>query len=77
MFKEENVNSGKQVTAMVKVLHMFAANCDNMCVLDGAVSHIVGRHVGRKLGVEGWHYPIVGECLIEAIRYNEIIDIAY
>jgi len=68
MFKPENVESGKQVQAMVVVLSKFAANCDRMEVLNEAISHIVGRHVGRKLGVENWHYPLVGECLIEAIR---------
>merc|ERR1712227_400093 len=68
MFKPENVDSGKQVQAMVVVLSKFAANCDRMEALNEAISHIVGRHVGRKLGVENWHYPLVGECLIEAIR---------
>ena len=53
---------------MVVVLSKFAANCDNMEAMESAISHIVGRHVGRKLGVENWHYPLVGECLIEAIR---------
>jgi len=68
MFKPENVESGKQVQAMVVVLSKFAANCDRMEVMNEAISHIVGLHVGRKLGVENWHYPLVGECLIEAIR---------
>jgi len=68
MFKPENVESGKQVQAMVVVLSKFAANCDKMDNLEDAISHIVGLHVGRKLGVENWHYPLVGECLIEAIR---------
>merc|ERR1719322_91168 len=36
--------------------------------MEGPISHIVGLHVGRKLGVENWHYPLVGECLLEAIR---------
>ena len=53
---------------MVVVLSKFAANCDNMELMEGAIAHIVGLHVGRKLGVENWHYPLVGECLIEAIR---------
>merc|ERR1712227_844965 len=68
MFKPENVDSGKQVQAMVVVLSKFAANCDRMENLDDAISHIVGLHVGRKLGVENWHYPLVGECLLEAIK---------
>jgi len=68
LFKPENVESGKQVKAMAIMLSKFAANCDNMAYLEGPISHIVGMHVGRKLGVENWHYPLVGECLIEAIR---------
>ena len=54
---------------MVLVLSKFAANCENMEALEGPISHIVGMHVGRKLGVENWHYPLVGECLIESIKY--------
>ena len=40
---------------MVVVLSKFAANCDRMEVMNQAISHIVGLHVGRKLGVENWH----------------------
>ena len=68
LFKEENIKNGKQVAAMVKVLHGFAVAPDCLENIEDQVSHIVGRHVGRKLGVENWHYPLVGECLLEALR---------
>merc|ERR1711868_248053 len=69
LFKEENVKNGSQVAAMVKVLHGFAVSPDNLENISEQVSHIVGRHVGRKLGVENWHYPLVGECLLEALKH--------
>ena len=60
---------------MVAVLSKFASTCDNMEALEGSISHIVGMHVGRKLGVENWHYPLVGECLIESIRFVNMYKI--
>ena len=51
---------------MADLLHEFAVNCNNLAALEGTFSIIIGRHA--NLGVEAWHYPLVGECLIEAMR---------
>jgi len=65
IFVAENIKSGKQVKGMADAWHQFAVSCDNLSFMEDTLSFVVGRHV--NLNVEAWHYPLVGECLSEAI----------
>ena len=44
----------------------FAANCDQLSNIEGPVAIMVHKHV--SFNVEARHYPIVGECILEAIK---------
>ena len=54
-----------QHTALPNALHDFAMNCDNMTALEDTVTRVAQRHVTS--GVQDWHYPMLEECLKEAI----------
>ncbi len=48
-------------------LHGFAVNCDNLSLIEDILSGIVQQHV--QGGVQDWHYPMMEECFMEALRY--------
>jgi len=54
-----------QAAALANACYAYAANCDNLSALDGAVPRIVHKHV--SLGVQAEHYPIVAECMLASI----------
>ncbi|MCG2635305.1 MAG: NO-inducible flavohemoprotein [Gammaproteobacteria bacterium] len=64
-FNENHQREGTQRQALANAVVAYAANLDRLEVLGDAVSLIVHKHA--SLSVLPKHYPIVGECLLEAI----------
>lgn len=69
----------RQATALANAVIGFAANCDQLGNLGDAVPRMVHKHV--SLDIRAKHYPIVGGCLLRAIKTvlgdaatDEIID---
>jgi len=65
MFNEANQHEGGQPLTLARAVHAYAENIDNLEALGEAVELMAHKHV--SLGVKAEHYPIVGECLLEAI----------
>lgn len=65
-FNEAHQRQGTQPQALANAVVAYAANLDRLEVLGDAVSLIVQKHV--SLNIQPEHYPIVGECLLAAIR---------
>ncbi|WP_116366920.1 NO-inducible flavohemoprotein [Parahaliea mediterranea] len=64
-FNQSHQGSGSQPRALANAVVAYAANIDNLGVLDEAVGRIVQKHCA--LGIQPEQYPIVGECLLAAI----------
>ena len=64
-FNENHQRKGTQRQALANAVVAYAANLDQLEVLGDAVSLIVHKHTSLTILPE--HYPIVGECLLEAI----------
>lgn len=64
-FNESHQREGTQRQALANAVVAYAANLDRLEVLGDAVSLIVQKHASLNILPE--HYPIVGECLLEAI----------
>ncbi|KAE8892799.1 Flavohemoprotein [Phytophthora fragariae] len=69
----------RQASALANAVIGFAANCDRLSNLGDAVPRMVHKHVSLDIRAE--HYPIVGGCLLRAIKIvlgdaatDEIID---
>ncbi|KAE8952857.1 hypothetical protein PR003_g34196, partial [Phytophthora rubi] len=69
----------RQASALANAVIGFAANCDRLTNLGDAVPRMVHKHVSLDIRAE--HYPIVGGCLLRAIKIvlgdaatDEIID---
>jgi nitric oxide dioxygenase len=69
----------RQATSLANAVIGFAANCDQLGNLGGAVPRMVHKHV--SLDIRAKHYPIVGGCLLRAIKIvlgdattDEIVD---
>ncbi|KAL3671423.1 hypothetical protein V7S43_003347 [Phytophthora oleae] len=69
----------RQATSLANAVIGFAANCDQLGNLGDAVPRMVHKHV--SLDIRAKHYPIVGGCLLRAIKTvlkdaatDEIID---
>ncbi|QUM80639.1 NO-inducible flavohemoprotein [Moritella sp. 5] len=78
-FNQKNQAGNAQPKALANALVAYAANIDNLSVLEKAVSVIVNKHV--VLDIQPAHYEIVGECLLKAIKAvlgdaatDEVID---
>ncbi|RLN53132.1 hypothetical protein BBJ29_009063 [Phytophthora kernoviae] len=56
----------RQATALANAVIAFAANCDRLGNLGDAVPRMVHKHV--SLDIRAKHYPIVGGCLLRAIK---------
>lgn len=66
MFNMDNQKSGAQPKALAMTVLAAAQNIDDLSVLAPAVEKIGHVHVNSKVKPE--HYPIVGECLLRAIK---------
>ena len=62
LFKDAAPDQHKKLAGAVSA---YAANIDNLEVLSAAVEKMAASHVGANVKPE--HYPIVGECILEAI----------
>jgi len=63
MFKDAEPDQHKKLAAAVGA---YAANIDNLGVLDKAIEKMVSAHI--KTRVQPEHYPIVGLSILEAIK---------
>ncbi|RZL01783.1 MAG: NO-inducible flavohemoprotein [Rubrivivax sp.] len=65
-FNEAHQAQGTQARALAGAVLAYAANIDRLEALAGALPRIIQKHVA--LGVQPEHYPIVGQCLLRAIK---------
>lgn len=65
-FNQANQASGDQPRALANGVLMYARNIDRLDQLGSLVSTIVNKHV--SLQIEPGHYPVIGACLLRAIR---------
>ena len=65
-FNQAHQASGEQPRALANGVLMYAKNIDRLENLGGLAAQIVNKHV--SLQVEAAHYPVVGSCLLQAIR---------
>ncbi len=80
LFNRAHQASGDQPRALANGVLMYAKHIDHLGELSPLVSQIVNKHVSLQILPE--HYPIVGSCLLRAIREvlgaevatDEIID---
>lgn len=66
LFNQAHQASGEQPRALANGVLMYARNIDRLMALSPLASQIVNKHV--SLQVQPEHYPIVGTCLLRAIR---------
>ncbi|MGJ8522505.1 Flavohemoprotein [Carnimonas sp. R-84981] len=67
LFNQTNQATGRQPRALANAVLQYAKNIDHLEQLDAhLVSTIVSKHVALQVLPE--HYPIVGSCLLQAIR---------
>lgn len=65
-FNPSHQAAGTQQRALAGAVLAYAANIDRLEALADAVPRIIQKHAA--LGVLPEHYPIVGKCLLQAIR---------
>ncbi|KPB76976.1 NO-inducible flavohemoprotein [Pseudomonas cannabina] len=66
LFNQANQANGAQPRALANAVLMYARNIDRLENLGPLASRIVNKHVALQILPE--HYPIVGTCLLRAIR---------
>ncbi|MEM5339251.1 NO-inducible flavohemoprotein [Paraburkholderia azotifigens] len=66
LFNQAHQQSGDQPRALANAVLMYARHIEQLEQLGGLVSQIVNKHVALNILPE--HYPIVGTCLLRAIR---------
>jgi nitric oxide dioxygenase len=66
LFNQAHQASGAQPRALANGVLMYARHIDRLDQLGGLVAQIVNKHVALQILPE--HYPIVGVCLLRAIR---------
>lgn len=66
LFNQAHQASGAQQRALANGVLMYARNIDRLEVLGPLAAQIVNKHVALQIQPE--HYPIVGACLLRAIR---------
>lgn len=66
LFNQAHQHSGSQQRALANGVLMYAKNIDRLEALGDLVGVIVAKHVSLQIQPE--HYPIVGACLLAAIR---------
>lgn len=65
-FNKAHQASGDQPRALANAVLMYAKNIEKLENLGSLVSTIVNKHVALNIDLS--HYPIVGACLLQAIR---------
>jgi nitric oxide dioxygenase len=65
-FNEAHQSSGTQARALAGAVLAYAAHIDRLDELAGALPRIIQKHAA--LGVLPEHYPVVGACLLRAIK---------
>lgn len=66
LFNQNHQKNGQQPRALANAVLAYARHIDNPAVLGDAIQLIVHKHVSLNILPE--HYPIVGSCLLQAIR---------
>ena len=66
LFNQAHQTSGTQPRALANGVLMYARNIDRLEALGPLAAQIVNKHVALQILPE--HYPIVGACLLRAIR---------
>lgn len=66
LFNQANQRSGNQPRALANAVLNYARHIEELNKLGPLVSQIVNKHVALQILPE--HYPIVGTCLLRAIR---------
>ena len=66
LFNQAHQASGDQPRALANGVLMYARHIDELEQLGPLVAKIVNKHVALQIQPE--HYPIVGTCLLRAIR---------
>lgn len=66
LFNQAHQASGDQPRALANGVLTYAKHIDRLDQLGGLVSQVVNKHVSLQVLPE--HYPIVGRCLLRAIR---------
>jgi nitric oxide dioxygenase len=66
LFNQANQASGDQPRALANGVLMYARHIDQLDQLGDLVAKIINKHVALQILPE--HYPIVGSCLLRAIR---------
>ncbi|WP_027896187.1 NO-inducible flavohemoprotein [Zestomonas thermotolerans] len=66
LFNQAHQASGSQQRALANAVLMYARHIDHLEALGPLVGQIVHKHVSLQILPE--HYPIVGQCLLRAIR---------
>jgi len=66
LFNQAHQASGSQQRALANAVLMYARHIDRLEALGPLVGQIVHKHVSLQILPE--HYPIVGSCLLRAIR---------
>ena len=66
LFNQAHQASGNQARALANAVLMYAKHIDQLEALGPLVGQIVNKHVALQVLPE--HYPIVGACLLRAIR---------
>jgi nitric oxide dioxygenase len=70
IFNQTNQKKGRQPEALANAVYAAAANIENLAAIIPVVKQIAHKH--RSLGIKAEHYPIVGSCLLRAIK--EVLD---
>ncbi|TDV60801.1 NO-inducible flavohemoprotein [Pseudomonas sp. LP_7_YM] len=66
LFNQAHQASGAQPRALANAVLIYARHIDQLQELGELVTRIINKHVALQILPE--HYPLVGECLLEAIR---------
>src|SRR6478736_596025 len=74
LFNQASQASGEQPRALANGVLMYARHIDRLEALGDLAAQIVHKHVALQILPE--HYPIVGVCLLRAIREVLGADIA-
>lgn len=74
LFNQAHQASGDQPRALANGVLMYARHIDQLEQLGGLVGQIINKHVALQILPE--HYPIVGRCLLRAIKEVLGTDIA-
>ncbi|MDB5868277.1 MAG: Oxidoreductase FAD-binding domain protein [Polaromonas sp.] len=65
-FNQAHQANGDQPRALANGVLMYARHIDRLDQLGGLVAQIINKHVSLQIQPE--HYPVVGACLLRAIR---------